>query len=304
MPRWHRAQVLVSPTCSPTYSPTIILTNYFRIGPGKAALWLKKDFSTVSGGEFEPLPVPIPVDIDYDTKATTVSQLPSLIDSYTQENSNNKVEIQLILTSSDGRSPVSHSSIIQAISSSTAPLVYPTLYQDSKSKSALDTVVNKNTMKFTLNEFVDHIKANKDILSDNKVDIYQVTLSGHENEYENLVALTSSQDESSILHNVPVLFMTIEEPAADSFVPINYGYYKRFLAISSNLYDGIYYKPEGAEYSIYYANSYLYITPDIFTGSLVGIFMIFVLLTGYSCLNSIQTNDLYASKACPVGKEA
>jgi hypothetical protein len=272
--------------------------------PGKAALWLKKDFSTVAGREFEPLPVPVPVNINYDTKAATVSQLPNLVNSYTQDNSNSKVEIQLILTSSDDRSPFSHSSIKQAISSSFAPVIYPTLYQDGNSKTALDSVVSKDTRKFTLNEFIDHVKANSDILSDNKVDIFQITLSGHESEHENLVALTNIQDESSILHNVPVLFMTIEEPATDSSVPTNYGYYKRFLAISSNLYDGIYYKPEGAEYSIYYANTYLYITPDIFTGSLVGIFMIFVLLTGYSCLNGIQTNDLYASKACPVGKEA
>jgi hypothetical protein len=42
----------------------------------------------------------------------------------------------------------------------------------------------------------------------------------------------------------------------------------------------IYYKPEGAEYSIYYADTYLYLTPDIFTGLLTGIFVFFTLLVG------------------------
>lgn len=71
------------------------------------------------------------------------------------------------------------------------------------------------------------------------------------------------------------------------------------LNVTSNLL----YKPEGAEYSIYYANTFLYITPDIFTGLMTGLFLFFTVLIGVSCLNSIQGPATFATKSPPVGKE-
>ena len=65
-----------------------------------------------------------------------------------------------------------------------------------------------------------------------------------------------------------------------------------------------YYSPEGGEYAIYYADTYLYITPDIFTGLLTGIFMFFVALIGLNCLGAIQGNTTYVEKLPIVGKEA
>lgn len=65
-----------------------------------------------------------------------------------------------------------------------------------------------------------------------------------------------------------------------------------------------YYSPEGAEYSIYYADTYLYITPDIFTGLMTGIFMFFVALIGLTCLGNIQGNSTFIEKLPIVGKEA
>ena len=66
--------------------------------------------------------------------------------------------------------------------------------------------------------------------------------------------------------------------------------------VLSDVLDGIYYKPEGAEYSIYYASTYLYLTPDIFTGILSGLFFLFVVLTGVSCLGAIQGPSSFTHK--------
>ena len=48
------------------------------------------------------------------------------------------------------------------------------------------------------------------------------------------------------------------------------------------------YSPEGSEYSIYYKGQYLYITPDIFTGLMTGLFFVFVLYIGLGRLSAIQ----------------
>ena len=65
----------------------------------------------------------------------------------------------------------------------------------------------------------------------------------------------------------------------------------------------MYYKPEGAEYSIYYANTYLYMTPDLFTGLITGVFFFFVLLIGFNCLGQIQGPGSFVMKGPVVGKE-
>ena len=65
-----------------------------------------------------------------------------------------------------------------------------------------------------------------------------------------------------------------------------------------------YYSPEGCEYSIYYAGQYLYVTPEILTGILTGLFMLFVISTGLSKLNSIGNNSTFVTKMPVLGKEA
>eukprot|EP01036_Dinobryon_divergens_P027928 gene27928-36792_t len=48
------------------------------------------------------------------------------------------------------------------------------------------------------------------------------------------------------------------------------------------------YSPEGCEYSMYYGGKYLYITPDIFTGIMTGLFFVFVFFIGLGQLSAIQ----------------
>lgn len=83
---------------------------------------------------------------------------------------------------------------------------------------------------------------------------------------------------------------------------IEFGHYDRIL--STDTTDGDYYLPEGSEYSIYYADTYLYLTPDIFTGLLTSIFMAFVVLVGLSCMGSIQGMSSFYDKIPAVGREA
>ena len=80
------------------------------------------------------------------------------------------------------------------------------------------------------------------------------------------------------------------------------GHYSRILASDNT--EGIYYEPEGTEFSIYKANTYLYLTPDIFTGILTGLFVFFTVLLGMSCLGQIQGMSSFYDKIPVVGREA
>jgi len=136
-------------------------------------------------------------------------------------------------------------------------------------------------------------------LSNKRRDVFHVTLQEGNKDAEKRAMTDIASLGSSIV------FVSMQEPGEEAVAPSIQAFYNRLLLgrKSSSNTDGIYYKPEGAEYSIYYADTYLYITPDIFTGAMTGIFFVFTGLIGYSCLNAIQGNDIYASKPCLVGKE-
>jgi len=116
-----------------------------------------------------------------------------------------------------------------------------------------------------------------------------------------------------------VMFIAVQEPFKVTTAPGVRGDYTRLLSTSTSTTNpagptiktnvtsssGLnLYKPAGAEYSIYYGGTYLYITPDIFTGLMTSIFIFFVLLLGYSCLGGIQTPSTFSTKIPPVGREA
>ena len=64
------------------------------------------------------------------------------------------------------------------------------------------------------------------------------------------------------------------------------------------------YLPEGSEYSIYYGDTYIYMTPEIFTGIMTGLFFIVTIGIGFSCLNGITNTYTFVSKMPHLGKEA
>jgi len=67
--------------------------------------------------------------------------------------------------------------------------------------------------------------------------------------------------------------------------------------------------PEGSEFSIYFyypltGKLYLYLTPDIFTGLMTGLFIFFTVLIGVTCLGQIQGMSTFYDKLPVVGREA
>lgn len=258
--------------------------------PGRCAIW-----SPVNGL----------ASSEYQTQSVGISQLNQLLN----EKAIN-TEIVALFKASDDRLILAHSSVKDSIRQSSSSLILPNIYhteiKDTQSKIIDESNLFKNMKEINLVSFVQILESRNSAtvgpMNNGVTDVYQITLSGHETEHESLklcAELASEAPESRIL------FVAIEEPGKNAKFPVSSGNYNRILstASSSNI-DGIYYKPEGGEYSIYYANTYLYITPDIFTGIMTSIFVFFVLLTGYSCLGAIQGNSCYPTKMPVLGREA
>jgi hypothetical protein len=185
----------------------------------------------------------------------------------------------------------------------------PAIYIDEKSpalttrQAILSAVQGLGDMrKVTLAEFNQLVQDSdhaKNPLTNGKLDSFEIVLTGHESEHATMDGLTT------LLASSPILLLALQEPTAKA--PASMGHYSRILASkSSNLIDGVYYKPEGAEYSIYYADTYLYLTPDIFTGLLSGFFFLATILIGFSCMNQIQGPTSFSNKeqVPAIGREA
>lgn len=99
------------------------------------------------------------------------------------------------------------------------------------------------------------------------------------------------------LHEKNALIVGLQSPQAAA--PTAKGHYSRLL--QSNQDDN--YNPEGTEFTIYYQNTYLYLTPDLFTGLMTFLFSTFVLMTGFSCLNQIQGPATFVHVMPTLGKE-
>lgn len=145
----------------------------------------------------------------------------------------------------------------------------------------------------TVSAVLKDLQANKGKLTNKKAEVYHVTFdpSQHLESFNELETFANKRD---------ILFIGIDEAHPDAAAP------RRLQNTNPDPNDStsIYYKPEGAEYAIYYADTYLYITPDIFTGLLTGLFFAFVLYTGISCLGGIQGMSSFYDKLPSVGREA
>lgn len=259
--------------------------------PGKAAVWTY-DNSPLNRQDYK----------------TTTVEIPSFIDIL-QEKSKNSNVIAL-LKSSDGRSTFSHSSIIDSVRNSPDSMIMTDLYKKpdfidvSAHESISKSLFMKKAQEISLDEFHHWLREDK-VSTSNVRESFIISLSGHESENEKLqeISLMGKIDKK-------ITFIAIQEPSVNMVPPPKNGQYKRLLTAfttsttSSDVIDGIYYKPEGSEYSIYYADTYLYITPDIFTGLMTGLFMTFVIFTGLSALGGIQTPSAFATKIPPIGNEA
>lgn len=261
--------------------------------PGKAVFW-----SPFLGSSSK---------ANYQTQSFESSQINGLFDSRAKA-----TEIVALIKSADGQSALSHESVKQSIRGSFDVTVLPNIYPSGNEREEVSILAKstsfENANKIDLDAFIQILQeheSNSDAvgpLNNGIVDSYVIILNGHAIEHEQMKTIATL---SSKFSNSAILFAAADEPMEKAVFPAKHGNYGRLLstASSSNI-DGIYYKPEGSEYSIYYADTYLYITPDIFTGLMTGIFVFFVLLTGYSCLGAIQGNSIYPSKMPVLGREA
>lgn len=101
----------------------------------------------------------------------------------------------------------------------------------------------------------------------------------------------------SNLHERNALIVGLQNPEVAA--PSAKGNYRR---LAENT-DEENYNPEGTEFTIYYQNTYLYLTPDLFTGLMTALFAAFVLLLGFSCMNQIQGPSIYVHTMPTLGKE-
>jgi len=98
------------------------------------------------------------------------------------------------------------------------------------------------------------------------------------------------------LHQQNALIVGLQSPEVAA--PSSRGHYSRLLQDNTESVN-----PEGTEWTIYYQNTYLYLTPDLFTGIMTFLFCTFVLLTGFSCLNQIQGPSTFVHVMPTLGKE-
>lgn len=142
------------------------------------------------------------------------------------------------------------------------------------------------------------------------VPTYRVSVHNSASDVAALASLSSASAEAK------VLFVSYTEPQASApAAATNFQQKKRALAgddgddadeavVDTTDSHSIYYSPEGATWSMYYADTYLYITPDIFTGLMTGLFMLAVILVGLNCMGQIQGITYFYDKLPPVGREA
>ena len=259
--------------------------------PGRVALWSTSKHEGQKQSNF-------------DTRNLETTQATSIVNSAIGNE-----ELLILLKSTDQNSLLfSDTNLENSFENSHQVNVLNYLYKDENSKSIENSILaDKNSQKFNFDEFNSFIKSVKNEkksiteLNNNKLDTIELTLSS-----------SNCQDILNLIDQFNgVSLMLIQEPEVNAMKPVNNGHYQRILSTTTTIADPtvtsnqntIFYKPEGSEYSIYYADTYLYITPDIFTGIMTSLFIVFVLFTGLSCLNAIQGSSTFIMKPIPIGKE-
>ena len=268
---------------------------FSELSPGRAILWSSKQSNT-------------PSPANYITKSVKINDLEDLLKSNLL---NKEVLITFCSTNEETKEFYTNKVFKQEILQSGDSIILPNLYQSSSSGSSsgsspsgsssssisnicqnlIDSSLLKDTKVVTSNE-LNSLLSNSDILSNNQLESYLINIQSNSDiDYQSLF--------STIQSSSKVLFLALQNPSSPP--PLNLGNYHRLL--SSDIEDGVNYLPEGTEFSIYYQAQYLYLTPDIFTGIMTGIFVSFVLFIGFNCMGAIQGSSSYPTVLPPLGKE-
>ena len=249
--------------------------------PGKAALWVAE------GASSDILPSSVHLSRSLTNKDLQVT---------ISENLNN-IDAVILLES---ESILSLPYVASSIQESSSSILMPHIYQFEKETNSIKQTIThlpnfKNAIYTDLNHIHDSLKSSS---TTSQPAAYIVTLSS-DNSDRNEQLLKSIQK-----RNKRILYIAVEESGPLSSLPTITANYNRLLASSNTTTGNLDYLPEGSEYSIYYKGTYLYITPDIFTGLLTGLFIAFTVYIGMGCLGAIQTPSSFNSKVPPVGREA
>lgn len=192
-----------------------------------------------------------------------------------------------------------HEEIVSSINKSPSAALMPNIYaSETSDENVLKSSKHfKNAKDLSLTKLAEEVKkSHKSSLSKT----FSVQLMPNSNEERSLLQEIQNTAEN-------VMFIVVERPSGSiPQKPSRQSELSRILMTTDTTTqsNNIFYKPEGAEYSIYYAATYLYITPDIFTGLLTMLFMAFTIYIGLNCLGSIQTPSTFALSKPSVGREA
>jgi hypothetical protein len=214
----------------------------------------------------------------------------------------NEHEVVVVLKSTEhkDRSLLAHNFIHESIRNAPSKTIISHVYvTEPNMKSISASISAESEAVKSVDALVKHLENHEDVLNNEETEIYEVNIDN--------VKDASLKKLENIAKKNKMMLVAYEEAHSDSVAPRRLGSYKLTTTdttINTNDASSIYYKPEGAEYAIYYADTYLYITPDIFTGLMTGLFFFFTLFTGISCLGSIQGMSSFYDKLPVVGREA
>lgn len=253
--------------------------------PGRAILW------TPSNQEVASTP-------EYTSFCRDSHEVASMVEDFAATK-----EVLVIFCSSEPEQFYQHddfsNSIQQADSAAIISNVFHPSNTDENSDSLCSIVrdndrISKNGIKdVSLTDMKNVLSNPNELLSNKKLDTFVVSLKSEE--FDDM----SSIHQLASATNGEAVFVGLQEPS--SVAPVRSAIYHRLLQNGNETEDE--YLPEGTEFTIYKDGTYLYITPDIFTGLMTGLFMFFVMLIGYGCMNAIQGNDCYPNKLPTLGKE-
>jgi len=271
--------------------------------PGKVALWSLGHHTDSTS-----------TTTQYNTVSATFDSAVHLIKGALSK----KAELTLALRSSSHQSvDLTDDALASFARKVSASTVMPYIYKSEGSKGGdlhhhiSQSEFMKGAKKLSLEEVhsavSESIANEKGFMFDGHADAIEATLSGDAaadaQRLSSLAALAAKSGKT-------ISVIACQEPGDNAFELKTEGQYSRVLGAatdsagsSSDKTDGIYYKPSGAEYSIYYANTYLYMTPDILTGILTGLFMAFVVYLGLSSMNKIQGGSNFPIRKIDNGKE-
>ena len=213
-------------------------------------------------------------------------------------------EITVLLSSDNGDATFdTNSHVMNAVRHSDNDVTqYPYVYQSSrdvKHNHVRDELTSSNhfasVAAMSMTEF-GHMMKNSPLLSNGKPDLVSIKLSS-----TNIEEMSKLIEISNLESAKDVLFVAVKDGLAHA--PSMQANYHRMLDLSNAVYGEPGYLPEGTEFTIWYNNQYLYLTPDIFTGIMTMLFIAYVLWIGIGCIGDIQGPGTFASKLPTIGKE-